>query len=41
MRRWSISEADLQEALRQRAMEGEDQVREGTLEPSGAINLVK
>ncbi len=41
MRRWSISEADLQEALRRRSMQSEAEIREGVLEPSGVVSLLK
>lgn len=41
MRRWSISEGDLEEALRQRAIGGVERVKEGVLEASGKVNLVE
>jgi uncharacterized membrane protein YcaP (DUF421 family) len=39
MRRWSISESDLREAVRKAGRCGLDEVRDATLEPSGAITI--
>jgi uncharacterized membrane protein YcaP (DUF421 family) len=40
MRRWSISQADLEEAMRRGGFTRASDVREGVLEPSGRINLL-
>ncbi|MDB5448094.1 MAG: hypothetical protein JWQ97_3411, partial [Phenylobacterium sp.] len=40
MRRWSISTADLDEALRQRALHHLSEVETAMLEPSGSISLI-
>ena len=40
MRRWSISTADLEEALRQRALHDLNQVEIAMLEPSGSISVI-
>ena len=41
LRRWSISEADVNEALRQRGAQGLDETALLRLEPSGSISVVR
>lgn len=41
LRRWSISEADVNEALRQRGTQSLDEVAVLLLEPSGSISVVR